>query len=52
MPYLDETSVQLEKELQDFFQKYLKEFAQLSLIHRTHTIRDHFKYKDKQAHLE
>jgi len=30
----------------------LKEFAQLSLIHRTHTIGDHFKYKDKQAHLE
>ena len=27
MPYLGETSVQLEKELQNFFQKYLKEFA-------------------------
>jgi len=52
MPYLGETSVQLEKELRNFFQKYLKEFAQLSLIHRTHTIGDHFKYKDKQAHLE
>ena len=52
MPYLGETSVQLEKELQNFFQKYLKEFAQLSLIHRTHTIEDHFKYKNKQAHLE
>jgi len=23
-----------------------------SFIHRTHTIGDHFKYKDKQAHLE
>jgi len=52
MPYLGETSVQLEKELRNFFRKYLKEFAQLSLIHRTHTIGDHFKYKDKQAHLE
>jgi len=31
----------------------LKELAQLSLIHRTHTMGDHFifKYKDKQAHL-
>jgi len=47
MPYLGETSVQLEKELRNFFQKYLKEFAQLSLIHRTHTIGDHFTYKDK-----
>ena len=52
MPYLGEISVQLEKELRNFFRKYLKEFAQLSLIHRTHTIRDHFKFKDKQAHLE
>ena len=52
MAYLGETSVQLEKELRNFFQKYLKEFAQLSLIHRTHTIGDHFKYKDKHAHLE
>jgi len=47
MPYLGETSAQLEKELRNFFQKYLKEFAQLSLIHRTDTIGDHFKYKDK-----
>jgi len=52
MPYLGETSIQLEKELQNFFRKYLKELAQLTLIHRTHTIGDHFKYKDKQAHLE
>jgi len=52
MSYLGETSVQLEKELRNFFQKYLKGFAQLSLIQRTHTIGDHFKYKDKQAHLE
>ena len=51
MPYLGETSVQLEKELRNY-RKYLKEFAQLSLIHRRHTIGDHFKYKDKQAHLE
>jgi len=50
--YLGETSVQLEKELRNFFRKYLKELAILSLIHRTHTIGDHFKYKDKQAHLE
>jgi len=35
-----------------FFRKYLKELAHLSLIHKTHTIGDHFKYKDKQAHLE
>jgi len=52
MPYLGETSVLLEKELQNFFRNYLKELAQLTLIHRTHTIGDHFKYKDKQAHLE
>ena len=52
MPHLGETSLQLEKELRNFFQKYRKEFAQLSLIHRTHSIGDHFKYKDKQAHLE
>jgi len=32
MPYIGETSVQLEKELRNFFQKYLKEFAQLSLV--------------------
>ena len=51
MPYLGEASVQLEKELRNFFRKYLKEFAHLSLVHRTHTIGDHFKYKDKQAHL-
>jgi len=38
--------------LQNVFRKYLKELAHLSLIHRTHTIRDHFKYRDKQAHLE
>jgi len=49
MPYLGEISVQLEKELRNFFRKYLKEFAQLSLIHRTHTIGDHFKYKDKTS---
>jgi len=52
MTYLAETSVQLQKELQNFFRKYLKELAQLTLIYKTHTIRDHFKYKDKQAHLE
>jgi len=52
MPFLGEASVQLEKELRNFFRKYLKEFAQLSLVHRTHTIGDHFKYKDEQAHLE
>jgi len=38
--------------LRNFFRKYLKELAHLSLIHKTHTIGDHFKYKDKQAHLE
>jgi len=38
--------------LRIFFRQYLKEFAHLSLIHKTHTIGDHFKYKDKQAHLE
>jgi len=27
--------------------KNLKELAHLSLIHKTHTIGDHFKYKDK-----
>ena len=52
MLYLGETSVQLGKELRHFFPKYLKELGQLTLIHRTHTIGDHFKYKDKQAHLE
>jgi len=52
LPYLGETSLQLEKELQNFFRKYLKELAHLSLIHKTHTIGDHFKYKDKQAHLK
>jgi len=52
MPYLGETSVQLEKELRNFFRKYLKKLTQLTLIHRTHTIEDYFKYKDKQAHLE
>jgi len=41
MPYLGETSVQLEKELRNFCQKYLKEFAQMSLIHRAHTTGDH-----------
>jgi len=30
----------------------LKELTHLSLNHKTHTIGDHFKYKDKQAHLE
>ena len=30
----------------------MKELAQLSLIHRTHAIENHFKYIDKQAHLE
>ena len=50
LPYLGETSRQLEKELRNFFRKYLKELAHLSLIHKTHTIGDHFKYKDKQAH--
>ena len=49
LPYLGETSLQLEKELRNFFRKYLKELARLSLIHKTHTIGDHFKYKDKQA---
>ena len=51
LPYLGETSLQLEKELRNFFRKYLKELAHLSLIHKTHAIEDHFKYKDKQAHL-
>ena len=40
------------KELRNFFRNYLKELAHLPLIHKTHTIGDHFKYKDKQAHLE
>ena len=52
LPYLGETSLQLEKELRNFFRKYLKELAHLCLIHKTHAIGDHFKYKDKQAHLE
>ena len=52
LPYLGETSLQLEKELRNVFRKYLKELAHLSLIHKTHTIGDHFKYKDNQAHLE
>jgi len=52
MPYLGKTSLQLEKELGNFVRKYLKELAHLSLIHKTHTIGDHFKHKDKQAHLE
>ena len=52
LPYLGETSLQLEKELRNFFRKYLKELAHLSLIHKIHSIGDHFKYKDKQAHLE
>jgi len=52
LPYLGETSLQLEKELRNFFRKYLKELGHLSLIHKTHTIGDHFKYKDKQTHLE
>ena len=42
----------IEKELRNFLRKYLKELAHLSLIHEPHTIGDHFKYKDKQAHLE
>ena len=36
MPYLGETSVQLEKELRNFFRKCLKELVHLSLIHKTH----------------
>ena len=52
LPYFGETSLQLEKELRNFFRKYLTELAHLSVIHKTHTIGDHFKYKDKQAHLE
>jgi len=43
---------QLEKELRNVFRKHLKELAYLSLIYKTHTIGDHSKYKDKQAHLE
>jgi len=50
--YLGETSLQLEKELRNFFGKYLKELTHLSLIHETYTFGNHFKYKDKQAHLE
>jgi len=52
LPYLGETSLQLEKELRNFFRTYLKELAHLSLIHKTHAIGDHFKYNNKQAHLE
>jgi len=52
LPYLGETSLQLEKDLRNFFRKYLKEVAHLSLIRKTHTIGDHFKHKGKQAHLE
>ena len=50
LPYLGETSLQLEKELRNFFRKHLKELAHLCLIHKTHTIGEYFK--DKQAHLE
>jgi len=50
--HTNETSLQLEKELRNFFRKYLKELAHLPLIQKTHAIGDHFKYKDKQAHLE
>jgi len=49
---LAKTSLQLEKDLRNFFRKYLKQLADLCLMHKTHTIGDHFKYKDKQAHLE
>ena len=40
--------------MHNFFRKYLKELAYLCLIYKTHTIGDHFKYKekDKQAHLQ
>jgi len=34
----------------EFFRKYLKELAHLSLTQITHKIGGHFKYK--QAHLE
>jgi len=36
MPYIGETSLQLEKELRNVFRIYLKEHAQLSPIHKTH----------------
>jgi len=49
MTYLGETSLQLEKELRTFLQKYLKEHAQLSLIHKTHTIGDHFKVQGQAS---
>jgi len=41
LPYLGETSLQLEKELRNFYRKQLKELAHRCLVHKTHTIGDH-----------
>jgi len=40
-----------EKELGNYFRKHLG-CARLVFIERPHTMEDHFKYKDKQAHLK
>jgi len=51
MSYLSETSLHLERELRNYFQKYLKEISQPVLIRRTHTIGRSFLGTRTRKHI-